>query len=133
MKSSDRLIYEEPIKELLAIMMLSEKQISKAPLEILHKYMIRNENYQTFLSLLNNALPVQIFADQEDWAANIILELGKHKSKNTKKMEELYKTFTALKKFMVQNKMFIQELTLYPDPEVDAKFVIDSFIGDKHE
>jgi hypothetical protein len=133
MKSSDRQIYEEPIRELLAIMMLSEKQISKAPLEILHKYMIRNENYQIFLSLLNSALPVQIFSEDSDWAADIILELRKHHSKNATKMEDLYKTFTVLKKFMVKNKMFIQELTTYPDPEVDSKFVIDSFIGEKHE
>jgi len=132
MKSSDRQTYEQPILGLLSLMMLADRQIASAPLPIMHKYFLRNENYRTFFSLVLNALPVSIFKDDSDWAADIIIELRKHKSKNTKKMQELYASFGLLRKFMVKNKMFLQELTPYPDPEVDAKWVIDSFVGGKN-
>lgn len=113
------------IKSLLGFMFVAGEITKTAPLEITHKYLVRNESYAEFISLINNALPNDMFGDDE-W----IDELKKtiKNKEHLHKLEELVKNFDLVRTFMRNNKMFDKVLCGYPDPELDAK-ILERFIN----
>lgn len=108
------------IVNLLRFLILQSEEGKKTPIEILHKYLIRNEEYEEFFNIVNKALPSDLFGD-DDWIKELI---GKIKDKNDRaKFEELCSSFDDLRTFMRNNKMFNKLVCGFPDPEMDAKII----------
>lgn len=118
------------IKQFLGFMMLAGELTKTAPIELTHKYLIRNDSYAKFIAMINEALPNDMFGDDE-WVEDV-----KKTIKNKEllhKFEELIGNFDALRTFMRSNKMYDKMLCGYPDPELDAT-ILERFInGDDNE
>ena len=108
------------IVNLLRFLILQSTAASKTPIEILHKYLIRNEDYAEFFALVNRALPSDVFGD-DDWIKDFAKSI---KNKDDKeKFEELINSFADLRTFIRKNKMFNQLVCGYPDPDMDSKII----------
>lgn len=108
------------IKDLFKFLILQSTIASNTPMEILHKYLIRNKNYEEFIGIVNESLPNDMFGD-DDWIKEFVKTIKNKEHK--KKFEELTGNFNALRTFMRDNKMYDQMICGYPDPDMDSKIV----------
>lgn len=111
---------QSEISNLFKFLILYSTAGSKAPIEILHKYLIRNEEYEKFIETVHEALPNDPFGD-DTWATDFLKTIKNKEDKE--KFGQMIASFDALRTFIRENKIYQKLICSYPDPEMDSKIV----------
>lgn len=114
------------LEAFLKVFMVQTEFIKHIPMEILHKYLGRVDQYQEFFNLMVSSLPVDIFKD-DLWIYQVAERIEDCNPEWAEKLRNLVDHYNELRTFLNTNGMYYLGLTEYPNPSVDALEIIDIY------